>query len=237
MGLQQFLVLLLRGWWIVALSVLVTTASTAFFVSRQVPEYRALTTVELVPQSTLDQRYVVDVYNLLDKRNISNTLARKAEGSSMAQLVADKIGVNLSVVNKADIAATVLPDSNLIEIQASSSNPDLAAAICNAVAEEMLGQTPDKILQVEALDRATPPSSPIAPQPTRLMTLGLLSGVVLGIIFVLINSMLRGTVGPNGGAGVGDGKRDHGLQFGASAPVASMIAVPATDLSSPQGRQ
>lgn len=226
MGLQQFFALLLRGWWIMALAVIVTTASTAFFVSRQTPEYRATTTVELVPQAVLDQRYVIDVYNLLDKRNISNTIARKAEGSAMAQLVADKIGVDLSVVDKADIAATVLPDSNLIEIQASNASPDLAAAICNAVAEEMLGQTPDKILQVEALDRATPPSSPIAPQGTRMLMLALFSGLVLGIVFILLNNTLRGTAGPTGGAGFGGGKREPVPPRSAAAPVASMIAPP-----------
>lgn len=191
MGLQQFLVLVLRGWWLIAIAVLVTAGSTAFFVSRQAPEYRASTTVELIPQAALSAGDVVDVYNLLDKRNISNTLARKAEGSAMEQLVADKLGVAPSVISSARISAIVLPDSNIIEIAASSANPELAAAISNTVAVEMLGQTPDKILQIEAIDRALPPHSPVAPQPARMLMLGVLSGLALGVLFVLLENAVR----------------------------------------------
>jgi polysaccharide biosynthesis transport protein len=216
MGIQQFLILVVRGWWLIALAVLVTAGSTAFFVSRQTPEYRASTTVELIPQTTLEAREVVNVYDLLDKRNISNTLARKAEGSAMAQLVADKLGIDPDVVNNANISAIVLPDSNIIEIAASSSSPDLAAAIGNTVAEEMLGQTPDKILLVEAIDPALPPGSPIAPQPTRMMVLGLISGLVLGIVFVLAEHAVRGPLDPGSGTGSG-GRRELAPRRGTPA--------------------
>jgi len=216
MDLQQFFMLMLRGWWVIGLAVLVTVASTAFFVSRQAPEYRTSTTVELIPFAGLEAREVVDVYNLLDKRNLSNTLARKAEGSAMAQLVAKKLGVNISVVNNAEISAIVLPDSNIIEVSASSSNPDLAAAISNVVAGEMLGQTPDKILQIEAIDQAAPPSSPISPQPNRLLMLALISGLILGIGFVLLEQVVRNTTG-TGGPGLGGGRREPTLGLPAAS--------------------
>lgn len=205
MSIQQFLRLVLRGWWVIALAALVTVGSTAFFVGRQAPEYRAVTTVELVPQALLEARYVVDVYNLLDKRSLSNTMARKAEGSSMAQTVAGKLGVSQAVIDRANITAIVLPDSNIIEIRASSSDRDLAAQIANTVADEMLGQNRAKILQIEAIDRATPPAMPIAPQLSRLLTLALVSGLVLGMLLVLIEHLLRG-----GSAGPGDGARPGG---------------------------
>lgn len=207
MDLRQFFVLVLRGWWVIALAVLVTVASTAFFVSRQAPEYRSSTTVELIPFAGLEAREVVDVYNLLDKRNLSNTLARKAEGSAMAEVVAAKLGVDIGVVTRADITAIVLPDSNIIEVSASSSNSELAAAISNTVAEEMLGQTPDKILQLEAIDRAAPPASPIEPQPSRMLVLALMSGLVLGVGFVILEHLVRGTTG-TGGPGGGE-RREH----------------------------
>ena len=204
METQQFLALILRGWWVIILAMVVSASSTLFFVSRQAPEYRASTTVELIPLAALDAREVVDVYNLLDKRNISNTLARKAEGSSMEQLVVEKLGVAPSAVRDAQITALVLPDSNIIEIRASSTSPELAAAICNTVADQMLGQTPDKILQIEAIDQATPPGSPIAPQPGRILALALFSGLVLGVVFLVLEHMLRGATGAGG-------RRDTGL--------------------------
>lgn len=210
METQQFLALILRGWWVVVLAMVVSASSTLFFVSRQAPMYRASTTVELIPLAALDAREVVDVYNLLDKRNISNTLARKAEGSSMEQLVVEKLGVAPSAVRDAEIAAIVLPDSNIIEIRASSTSPELAAAICNTVAAEMLGQTPDKILQIEAIDQAFPPGTPIAPQPGRILALALFSGLVLGVVFLVLEHMVRGASGAGGPGGIG-GQREPGL--------------------------
>lgn len=217
MGFTQFISLLVRGWWIVLLATLVTVGSTAFFVSRQAPEYRASTTVELIPQSLLEAREVVDVYGLLDRRNISNTLARKAEGSAMAQLVADKLGIEASIVRRADVAAIVLPDSNIIEISATSSNADLAASISNTIADEMLGQTPTIILDVEAIDRAAAPTSPIAPQPSRLLMLALISGLVLGVVLVLLENSVRNPTGPSSG-GVG-GRREPSVAFGQNSAV------------------
>ncbi len=224
MGLQQFLMLMLRGWWVIVLATLVTAGSTAFFVSRQEPEYRATTTVEIVPHVLLDSREAVDVYNLLDKRSLSNTLARKAEGSSMAQLVATKLGVSPDVIDRADISAIVLPDSNIIEIRASSSDRELAAAIANTISDEMLGQNSTKILQIEAIDRATPPSAPIAPQPTRMLILGIFSGVLLGILLLLTEHLIRGgQSGPGGGAWA-DGDR-HQQQPRLTPPVVASSAL------------
>lgn len=224
MGLQQFLMLMLRGWWVIVLATLVTAGSTAFFVSRQEPEYRATTTVEIVPHVLLDSREAVDVYNLLDKRSLSNTLARKAEGSSMAQLVATKLGVSPDVIDRADISAIVLPDSNIIEIRASSSDRELAAAIANTISDEMLGQNSTKILQIEAIDRATPPSAPIAPQPTRMLILGIFSGVLLGILLLLTEHLIRGgQSGPGGGAWADDDR--HQQQPRLTPPVVASSAL------------
>jgi polysaccharide biosynthesis transport protein len=228
MGLQQFLMLVLRGWWVIALATLVTAGSTAFFVSRQDPEYRATTTVEIVPHGLLDSREAVDVYNLLDKRSLSNTLARKAEGSSMAQLVATKLGVSPDVIGQADISAIVLPDSNIIEIRASSSDSELAAAIANTITDEMLGQNRTKILQIEAIDRAIPPSSPIAPQPTRMLILGLFSGIVLGVLLILTEHLIRGgQSGPGGGAWIGGDRHEQAPRL--TPPVVASSALNASE--------
>src|SRR3712207_7147837 len=53
--------------------------------------------------------------------------------------------------------STLFPYTTLF--RSSSSNPDLAASISNTVADEMLGQTPTIILDVEAIDRAAAPTS------------------------------------------------------------------------------
>lgn len=225
MGLQQFLRLVLRGWWVVALAALVTLGSTAFFVSRQAPEYRAITTVELVPHAGLGAGDAVDVYNLLDKRNISNTMARKAEGSSMAQLVAEKLAVSQALIDNAEISAVVLPDSNIIEIRASSTDRDLAADIANTVADEMLGQNRAKILQIAAIDRADPPRAPISPQLSRMLTLALVSGLVLGVLLVLIEHMLSSDQAGPGGGWPGGGRRDRELSPQLAPPIVAGSAM------------
>ncbi|HEX6287619.1 MAG TPA: Wzz/FepE/Etk N-terminal domain-containing protein [Herpetosiphonaceae bacterium] len=192
MDLDTFFRVLLRGWWLILLAVLVTVGSAAYAVSLQAPVYRATTTVELRPSGLLDDpRQIIDAQNSLERRTTINTVARNAMGSSMQEQVASTLGIQLEVVKDADIAAIVIPETNLIEISARSTEPTYAAAIANTVAEQLRKELPEKVLQMVITDRAAPPTTPVEPQPTRTITLGALFGLALGIGFALLGHVLQ----------------------------------------------
>jgi capsular polysaccharide biosynthesis protein len=62
--------------------------------------------------------------------------------------------------------------------------------VANIVAQQMLGQDYEKVISMEVIDPAMPPTSPIAPQPVRLLTLGLVFGLILGVAFALMEHAL-----------------------------------------------
>lgn len=187
MDISTFFRVLLTNWWLLLLSVLVTAGTAAYTVSKQQPTYSATAQLELRPNALLEEpRDVVNVMVALDKRSIINTTARKATGSSMQAQVAQTLGINPAVIADSKLTALVLPDTNLIDIQAQSTNPELAAAIVNTVARELTKQIPEKAVQLDITNEAVPPTVPFAPQPVRTITLGILFGLLLGIVLSLL---------------------------------------------------
>lgn len=186
MNPQEILTSLLRKWWIVALAVIVTTASTMFVGMQQDPIYQATSTVELMPSPALGDSQMISIINVLSSRRTTiNTYARRATGGTVKDRVAEQLGVPPVVVNAADISASVLPETTLIEIRAQANDPQLAADISNAVAQELIRQAPDKVMIFELVDFASPPSSSVEPQLNRLLTMGILTGLVLGLVCAL----------------------------------------------------
>lgn len=186
MNIKDLAFRLLRNWWVVVLAALVTTGSTYLIGMQQDPIYQASSTVELKPSPALADSQMISIMNVISSRRTAlNTYARKATSGTVKERVAEQLGVRLAVVRSANISASVLPETTLIEIRARANDPQLAADISNAVAQELLRSVPDKVMIFELVDYAAPPGSPVEPQPTRLLTTGVITGVVLGLLCAL----------------------------------------------------
>jgi capsular polysaccharide biosynthesis protein len=192
MDLKELFFGLLRNWWVVVLAVLVTTASTVFVGMQKDPIYQATATVELMPSPALADSQMINIINVLSNRRTTiNTYARRATSNTVKERVASQLGVSQSVVNGANISANVLAETTLIDIRARANNPQLAADISNAVAQELIRQAPDKVMVFELVDYATPAGTPVEPQITRLFTTGVVTGAVLGGFFALALFLLQ----------------------------------------------
>ena len=190
---NAFLKALLRNWWLILLAIVVTTGSTAYFVSQQPPNYRASSTIELVPSPALTESQAISILSVLNnKRTTINTYARKATSNTMAEQVARGLNVPLSVVTGANINAVVPPDTLLVEIRAEATDPQLAADISNFVSKELITQALDKVMKINIIDVATPPATPFEPQPARIITLGAIFGVILGVAFAVLEYLFQG---------------------------------------------
>ena len=184
MNMKELLFALLRSWWIILIAIVVTTGSTVYFGLQRDPVYQSSAAVELMSSPALDDSQMISIINVLtNRRTVINTFARKATSSTVKDQIAERLGIKRSVVDAAGITAFVLPETTLIEIRAKANNAQLAADICNAVAQEMILQAPDKVMIFEQIDFATPAGSPTEPQASRLLTLGLGTGIVLGLFF------------------------------------------------------
>ncbi len=217
MDIATFFRTLLTNWWLILLSVLVTTGTAAYTVSQQQPVYSAVAQVELRPNGTLEEaRDVVNVMVALDKRTIINTMARKATGNAMQAQVAQALSISPAVIIDSNLTALVLPDTNLIDIQAQSTNPELAAAIVNTVAQELSKQIPEKAVQLDITNEAVPPVVPFAPQPARTITLGVLFGLLLGVALALFGYAMEALRSSRADA---PASGDYTRQAGSPAPA------------------
>lgn len=192
MSLSTFIRVLIRNWWLVVLATALTVGSTAIFVLMQKPVYQASTIVELKPSAVLeDPNQILNTINALTRRNVINTIARKATSMSMHEEVAQELGVPVEAVLAAQVRTITPPETNLIEVRAQSADPAFAALVANTVARNMVGQDYEKVIAVEVIDPAMPPTSPVAPQPLRLLTLGFVFGLILGLAFALLEQALQ----------------------------------------------
>ncbi len=192
MGLYAFIRILMRNWWLVVLATVLTTASTTVFVLVQKPIYQASTTIELKPSLSLeDPNQILNTINALTRRNVINTIARKATSASMHEQVALTLSIPVEAVMATQVQTVTPPETNLIEVRAQSTDPAFAAAVANTVAQKMLGQDYEQVIAMEVIDPALPPTAPISPQPVRLITLGLVFGLVLGVAFALMEHALQ----------------------------------------------
>lgn len=214
MDLRTFVGIVLRSWWLIVLSILTTAGSAAYVVRGQESTYRAETVVELKPNTDLEAAQSISAWNVIDKRSIINTTARKAEGSAMQEQVAKALNVSPAYIQQTDLSAIVVPESNLITIRAVSTNNVLAAAITNKVAEE-LSKQPEKVFQIEVTDIALPPTTPISPQPVRTITLGVFFGMALGVAFALLGYFIQGWRGTS----VPQAAIDEPLDVGQTQPL------------------
>lgn len=192
MDIQEILAHLLKSWWVVVLSVVITASSTLAFGLHQDKIYQATTTVDVQPSTTLSDNQMINIINVLsNRRTTTNTFARRATSGYVEARIASKLNVSRDVVAGANLTAVVPPETTLIEIRAEANDPKLAAAISNAVAEELVKEAPSLVIMIEIVDYADPESSPISPQPSRLLTMGIVTGVILGLIFAILLYVLQ----------------------------------------------
>lgn len=212
MDLRTALDAALRGWWLIGLAMAITAGSSAFLVSRQEPVYQATATLELRPGASLEEPgQVIEALDSLGRsRTTINTVARQATSPRLWGDAIRKLNVPPVVVENSSLTAVVLPETNLIEIRTESAYPELAAAIGNTVAEALAAsQAPESALELAVVEPATKPEAPIAPQPVRTITLGVVFGLALGVVAAFLwhafrsSRALRRTVIGDDANGVG----------------------------------
>ncbi len=131
----------LRRWgWLLVLSVLIPTVVAGFFVSRQPDFYRAKATLMV---GTSLQTPNPDPWQLTIANNLANAYARLAREGPVTRAVIDRLGLDRSPSElAAQITTRVYPEAQLLEIQVVDQDPRLAAAIANALAEELVQRSP-----------------------------------------------------------------------------------------------
>lgn len=202
MELTEVLAALRAAWWLSVLGLL-TGGGLALAVSlSQTPVYTAQTQLFV---STRDIGTTSDAFTGSQfSRERVTSYARLVAGEEVAARVADLLDLEVSSdALAAQITATVVPETVLIDVSVTEDSPERAADIADAVGvvftdfvdelETPRGGGPS-LVQVTVTDEPEVPASPSSPDTPRYTAVGAFVGLVVGAGLAVVRAQLDRTV-------------------------------------------
>lgn len=199
MELRDYLRLVRKQWMFIICCTTVTIGIAALLVLRTTPTYASQTTLFLsVTQS--DNTPAGAYQGGLFSQQRAASYADLVRGEAVTRAVVQDLGLSMSpAALGAKITARVLPATVLLEITVTDTDPVRSQRLTGAVAEEfktfvqeLERPSPDQPSPIRAttIDTPTLPSSPVTPNPSRTISLGVLAGLVLGLAIAVLREVL-----------------------------------------------
>lgn len=202
MDLNDFVKMIRTRWLTIFVTATLTIVASVVYTLQQTPQYEASTRLFV---STVAGTSVADLYSgnrLAQDRVLS--YAELIMGETLAQRTVDRLNLDMGAATvAAKVKAKVRPNTVLIDVSVVDSSPVRARDIANALSDEFVimvrdletpapGAAPDARVVVE--QRATVPTTPVAPSKRKDVATGILLGLMLGIGLALLREFLDNTV-------------------------------------------
>jgi diguanylate cyclase (GGDEF)-like protein len=195
MEIKLYFRMLQRGWWIVALTVLVAliVALLSAYISQ--PVYRSSARFSVSPSTSVSTtgQELLNSMEALDKRSIIQTYAEFLN----SQRIYDEtlVAMNLVPANMTQFTrlTVVIPDANILELSIEGPDARLVALMANNVGQNAIQHIKQlyKIYDINVLDPALVPVIPISPQPLRDAGVAALLGLIIGAALAITSEQIR----------------------------------------------
>ena len=189
-------------WWLVLPVFVLTVAATIGFTMVQQPLYSASATLTVQPSATLENDALSALAIISRQSEIGDTYAQIGSSETVQDAAASSIG--LSAEDRADVQidSVLLTGTTILQITATSPDPQVAADYANAVAESLVDyvEAQNGIFVVTVLDPAGVPGRPVSPDIPLNLALGILGGMLLGVGLALVAHLVQ----PQARAGLRD---------------------------------
>lgn len=122
---------------------------------------------------------------------ISNDVAKLLTSDRVLSETADEVG--LDNLNAYSVSVSSETTSRVIQLSVTGANPRTAADITNSMVDNV-SQIAREVMSVEsvnAIDRATVPSSPSGPNRTLYVAVAFMAGLFLAVAIVVVADMLN----------------------------------------------
>lgn len=181
MEVRQYLRVIRRWWWLTALGLVVTAATTMFMTSRQPFFYESEGTLVVRPRFDEATDNVRAIDTLSRGAEINSTFAAIAESGIIKERARETLPAEFAGA-KGSVSAEVIPGTNIIEISVTGGDPEAVASLALAVVSETVGyiETLNDVFTMEPLDLPRVPSRPAGPNKMLNNALGVILGLVLG---------------------------------------------------------
>ena len=191
--IQQYLHILLRGWWVIALTTLGALAASLIVSYQTEPLYQTQAQFLISPTPLLDEdRDLIDGMDGLENPVIAATYAEILKSGLIFDAAVDTLTLDPDDVDDYDVTAAVLPEASVIELILIGNDPETLARLTNAIGQEGIKYIDSvyKIHNINFLDQAGIPKNPFVPQPLRDAVLAVALGIAIGVVIVLVWGMM-----------------------------------------------
>ena len=199
MELKAYLHILRERWWVVLITVVVSTLAAIALVMPRPSIYESTGTMLIRPLAGTEED-AIDASDLLIRGvKIGSTYATVAR-SDLIRRRAEAVVQPSVDTSGVDVEAELLTDTNIVEISVRGTNPEAAQALAVAVQEEMAAYVAsvDDTYALVPLDEPKLPQRPVAPNRPLTVEVGMVLGLFAGLGLVLVEQYVRG-------AGAGSG--------------------------------
>lgn len=193
MELKLYLRMLLRSWWIVALTALAAVTAALVNAYLATPQYSTQARFLITPSKLLN---AADFTRLLEGGNFVPTFAEIWNSNSAFDSTGQALQMDPSDLNDYSRSAVIAPSAQVIELTVTGPNPVQSALIANTLGAFAMAETNDNfgnVVAISVLDAAQAPRAdrPISPQPARDAGLALALGLVIGSVLAIGREQLR----------------------------------------------
>ncbi len=186
MELKQYLLILWKRVWLLIAAPLLAGAISYAASLRMVPVYRASATLLVSPSG---ESAALNYSSLLASERVAKTYAELLTKRPLLEQVIANLHLSLTprqLAGKINVAQPA--DTQLLELQVEDSNPQLAVAIANNIADTFVAQhekrRDDLAVYIEVVEPASMPAYKLRPRPYFNTFVGALSAFLLAVVFI-----------------------------------------------------
>jgi capsular polysaccharide biosynthesis protein len=197
MNLKELFQVILRKWWIILICTIIC-AGAAYVLTTyyMVPMYQADTTLYVgknadeqganINDLNIGASVVLDYREIAQSRLVASTVINELGLADYYSV--DGLAASISVEQKSE--------TRIIVISFRSPDPQMAMNITNKVAEVFQQKITDimRVENVQVIDKAELPLSPVSPNRSTNLMIGILLGLMIGTGIVLLREYLDNTI-------------------------------------------
>ncbi len=194
MELQFYLRILIGKWWLVLSTLLITFVAVVLFTFDQTPVYQSTATyvVKVHLTSPDDKTFVNSLNVLMGQTQVEMTFAEVASSRLIKEQSANALKLSREQVRDLSVSSRPVAGTNVIQIAVEGPDPVLVRDFVSVVGAQtaLYAQGLYTTFELQPLDGATLPSSPIKPKITLNLMLGALAGLAFGTGLALVSHYL-----------------------------------------------
>lgn len=191
---------ILRKWIRVIVSLFIIAVVVSGVVSYYVlkPEYQTFTTLMVGKPKDYQMENKLEYSDLILNQKLVSTYGEIVKSRVVTDKVIENLGLDMSYNTfRNKVSVNLVKDTEIIKIQVNDNDPKLATDIANETAKVFMDSVKSimRVENIQVIDMAQIPTSPIKPRPTLNMAiagvLGLMAGVFLAFLMEFLDNTLK----------------------------------------------